>query len=312
MRILVTGAAGFIGYNLCERLLRDGHEVVGLDNFSSGARRNAADLAAQFPRFAFIEHDLTQPLPDFGPLDQIYNEACPASPIDFSSKPLEILAVCSDGLRNLLELVRETGVRLLHTSTSEVYGNPQVHPQPESYWGHVNPIGPRSCYDEGKRFGEALLTAYERHFALDVRMVRIFNTYGPRMRPNDGRALPNFINQALRGEPLTVHGDGRQTRSFCFVTDQVEGQIRLMNSDVRGPVNLGNPVEITMLDIAQEVVRLTGSRSQIVHVERPKDDPEVRKPDISRARRELDWEPAVDRAEGLRHTVDWFRSLAAG
>ncbi len=306
MRILLTGAAGFIGFHLAERLLNDGHEVVGMDNFASGQRRNADDLAAH-ERFRFFEHDITQPLPDLGKVDQIYNLACPASPVDFDRISLEILAVCSQGIRNLLDLARKCGARLLQTSTSEVYGDPQVHPQPESYWGHVNPIGPRSCYDEGKRFAEALLTAYSRVHGVEVRIVRIFNTYGPRMRGDDGRALPTFINQALAGEPVTVHGDGRQTRSFCYVSDQVDGLVRLMNSDVTGPVNIGNDAEISMLDTAREVTRLLGSRSEVTHIPGNTDDPKVRRPDLTRARTELGWSPKVERAEGFAKTIAWFK-----
>ncbi len=306
MRIVVAGCAGFIGSNLALELLADGHVVVGLDNFSSGGRANVAELG-QHARFTFVEHDICRPIAVAGAVDQIYNEACPASPIDFKTKPLEILETCSRGVRNLLELAREKGARLLHASTSEVYGSPQVHPQPEDYWGHVNPIGPRSCYDEGKRYAEALITAYCRQHDVDVRVVRIFNTYGPRMRRDDGRALPTFIDQALRGVPVTVHGDGAQTRSFCFITDQVAGQIALMNSDVIGPVNIGNPAEVTVRQIAAEVVQLAGSDSEIEFVDRPADDPEQRRPDITRAQAALGWGPRVDRAAGLAETIRWFR-----
>jgi nucleoside-diphosphate-sugar epimerase len=310
VRVLVTGCAGFIGCHLAERLLGDGHTVVGLDNLSSGQARNAADLR-RHERFTFIEHDITRPLPDVGPCEQVYNLACPASPADFSRVPLAILAVNSAGVWNLLDWCRAHGAALLHSSTSEVYGDPHVHPQPESYWGHVNPIGERSCYDEGKRFAEALLTAYAARHGVAVRIARIFNTYGPRMRGDDGRALPNFINQALAGAPLTLHGDGSQTRSFCYVSDLVDGLVRLMNSPVTGPVNLGNPVEITVRQIAEEVIALTGSRSTLTCVPRPADDPSVRRPDITRARTLLGWEPRVDRATGLARTVEWFRTSGA-
>ena len=304
MRILVTGCAGFLGFHLAERLLADGHEVVGVDNFASGQRRNAEDLQRR-PRFRFIEHDIAVPLTLDARCDQIYNLACPASPIDFATKPLEILNVCSRGVWNLLDLARQWRARLLQTSTSEVYGDPAVHPQPESYWGHVNPIGPRSCYDEGKRFAEALLTAYVATHGVEVRIVRIFNTYGPRMRLDDGRAVTNFIDAALAGRPLDVYGDGSQTRSFCFASDQIEGQMRLMNSAVTGPVNIGNPEEISLLDLAREVVRLTKSRSEIRFVPGMKDDPKVRRPDITRAQRELGWRPQVSRAAGLEETIAW-------
>ncbi|MBN2448373.1 MAG: SDR family oxidoreductase [Phycisphaerae bacterium] len=308
MRILVTGAAGFIGFHLAERLLAEGHTVVGLDNFASGQPANA-DALRQHSAFTFVEHDLIQPLTLKPEFDQIYNLACPASPADFDRIPLEIMAVCSDGVRNCLDLARAAGARLLHTSTSEVYGDPQEHPQRETYWGNVNPIGPRACYDEGKRFAEALLVSCAAQHGVTVRIARIFNTYGPRMRGDDGRALPNFINQALDNQPVTVHGDGSQTRSFCYVTDLVDGLVRLMNGDIVGPVNLGNPVEITMLEAAREVIALIGSTSTIENLPRPKDDPNLRRPDISRARRELGWSPQVDRAAGFARTVDWFRQM---
>jgi len=306
MRIVVAGAAGFIGSHLVERLLGEGHTVVGLDNFASGSRDNLA-APARYPAFTFIEHDITRPLPRLGPCERIYNLACPASPADFGPHPLEILAVCSQGVWNLAEAARAAGARLLQASTSEIYGDPLEHPQRETYWGHANPIGPRSCYDEGKRFAEALLTACARQHGLAVRIARIFNTYGPQMRADDGRMLPTFIMQALRGEPLTVHGDGSQTRSFCYVSDLVDGLVRLMESDVSEPVNLGNPVEITILAAAREVLELTGSRSGIRFVARPADDPRIRCPDISRARTRLGWEPRVERREGFARTIAWFR-----
>ena len=307
MRVLVAGCAGFIGYHLTARLLEDGCDVVGLDNFASGSRRNADDLGSQ-PRFRFLEHDITDPPPVEGPLDAVYDLACPASPADFATNPLEILAACSTGVRNLLELARRCDARFLHASTSEVYGDPQVHPQPEDYRGNVNPIGPRACYDEGKRFAEALICAYRDRRGLETRLARIFNTYGPRMRHDDGRALPNFIMQALAGKPLTVYGDGSQTRSFCYVSDMVAGLLRLADSEVSEPVNLGNPDEITVLEAAREVIRLCGSTSVIEHRPLPPDDPKRRCPDISRAKALLGWEPLVSRAEGMARTVEWFRT----
>lgn len=309
MRLMVAGCAGFIGFNLTERLLKDGHEVVGVDDLSTGQRRNVDDLAP-YPNFRFIEHDVVRPLKEDAACEIVYNLACPASPIDFGPRRLNILAVCSRGVWNLLDLCRRTGARLLHTSTSEVYGNPLEHPQKETYWGHVNPIGPRSCYDEGKRFAEALIVNYANYHKVEARVARIFNTYGPRMRADDGRVLPNFISQGFAGQSLTVHGDGRQTRSFCYVDDLADGLIRLANSDVTEPVNLGNPAEITILEFAEEIIRLTGNRSRIIHVERPKDDPDLRRPDITRARELLGWEPKIGRAEGLARTVEWFRENA--
>jgi len=309
MRILITGCAGFIGYPLTQRLLTEGHEIVGLDSFISGSRANIAELQPH-ERFRFIEHDIARPLPVDGPFERIFDLACPASPVDFGPHRMEILAVCSQGVWNLLELARRCGARLLHASTSEVYGDPLEHPQRETYWGHVNPIGARSCYDEGKRFSEALLVAHRAQFGTDVRIPRIFNTYGPHMRRDDGRMLPTFIDQAFKNEPLTVHGDGSQTRSFCYVSDLVEGFLRLMESDVRDPVNLGNPVEITIRQAAEEVIRLTGSKSEIRCVERPADDPKVRRPDITRARTLLGWEPQVERTTGFARTIEWMKATA--
>jgi nucleoside-diphosphate-sugar epimerase len=306
----VTGCAGFIGFHLCERLLDDGHEVVGVDDLSTGQLINVDDLKVR-PEFQFVKHNIVEPLPVSEPFEIVYNLACPASPVDFGPRRLNILDACSRGVWNMLDFCRQTGARLLHTSTSEVYGDPQEHPQRESYWGHVNPIGPRCCYDEGKRFAEALITNYVNHHGTEVRLARIFNTYGPRMRVDDGRVLPSFITQALAGKPLTVHGDGSQTRSFCYVTDMVEGLVRLAGSDVTEPVNLGNPAEISILEFAQEIIRLTGSRSRIVHLDRPKDDPKLRRPDITRARERLGWEPEVERADGLDRTVAWFQQGAS-
>jgi dTDP-glucose 4,6-dehydratase len=307
MRVLVAGCAGFVGFHLTRRLLQEGHEVLGVDNLCTGSRANLEHLRAA-PRFRFLEQDITKPAAVEGPLARVYNLACPASPVDFGPRRLEILAVCSRGVWQLLELARRHGARLLQASTSEVYGDPQEHPQRETYWGHVNPIGQRACYDEGKRFAEALLTSHAATHGTDVRIARIFNTYGPNMRRDDGRALPSFIGQALRGAPVAVHGDGRQTRSFCYVTDLVDGLVRLMESDVTEPVNLGNPAEVTILEAAREIVRLTHSSSPIIHVARPADDPCVRRPDITRARTRLGWQPRVEREEGFARTIEWFRT----
>ncbi len=307
MRILVAGCAGFIGFHLVRRLLGEGHEVIGLDNFASGSRDNVAQLDCE-AGFRFLEHDITNPVAVEGPVERVYDLACPASPVDFGPLSLEILAVCSRGVGQLLDFACSRGARLLHASTSEVYGDPREHPQRETYWGHVNPIGPRSCYDEGKRFAEALATAHAERHETTIRLARIFNTYGPNMRRSDGRMLPTFIHQAFRNEPLTVHGDGSQTRSFCYVSDLVDGLVRLMESDVAQPVNLGNPTEITILDAAREVVRLAGSSSEIAHVARPTDDPALRRPDITRAQTLLGWEPVVEREDGFGRTIEWFRS----
>lgn len=307
MRAAVAGCAGFIGFHLCEQLLAAGHEIVGIDDLSTGQEQNAVDLQ-KHPRFKLIEHDIVLPVKISGPIDTIFNLACPASPADFLPRRLKILDVCSRGVWNLLDLAREKNARLLHTSTSEVYGDPKEHPQRESYWGHVNPIGERACYDEGKRFAEALIVNYRRQHGVKTRMARIFNTYGPRMRSDDGRVLPNFITQAMAGRPLTVHGNGSQTRSFCYVADMADGLIRLAASDVDDPVNLGNPQEITIREFAEEIIRLCGSKSTLQDVARPKDDPNVRCPDITRARTLLGWEPKVDRKEGLARTVAWFQS----
>ncbi|MCG3129025.1 MAG: dTDP-glucose 4,6-dehydratase [Phycisphaerae bacterium] len=314
MRVLIAGCAGFIGYHFTERCVDEGLEVVGVDNLATGQNANVEHLH-RHEQFAFAQQSITQPLKSEGPLagrfDWVCNFACPASPVDFKSKRLDILEVCSRGTWNLLELARRQNARFLQTSTSEVYGDPKEHPQKETYWGHVNPIGPRSCYDEGKRFAEALTVAYRDELGVETRIVRIFNTYGPRMRSDDGRALPNFINQALDNQPITIHGDGKQTRSFCFVSDLVEGIIRLVRSDVRDPVNIGNPVEVTIGQIAREVVELAGSRSEIVFVERPTDDPQVRRPDITRAQTLLKWKPIVERRDGLALTIEWFRQARA-
>ena len=310
MRILVTGAAGFLGSHLSDRLLAEGHAVVGMDNFLTGHPDNIAHLMGN-PRFQFIQHDVTNFVYVEGTLDGVFHFASPASPIDYLEKPIQTLKVGSLGTHKTLGLAKAKGARFLIASTSEVYGDPQVHPQPESYWGHVNPIGPRGVYDEAKRFAEAMTMAYHRYHGVDTRIVRIFNTYGPRMRPNDGRVVSNFIVQALRGEALTIYGDGSQTRSFCFVSDLIDGIYRLFQSDRSDPVNIGNPGEFTVRQLAERVIELTGSTSEIVSRPLPEDDPKVRKPDITRARERLGWEPRVQLDEGLRRTIEFFRAHPA-
>ncbi|HUB78609.1 MAG TPA: UDP-glucuronic acid decarboxylase family protein [Bryobacteraceae bacterium] len=310
MRIIVAGAAGFIGSHLCDRLIADGHSVVGLDNFLTGKPDNLAHLSGQ-PRFEFLEQDITAPFSLSGPVDAVANLASPASPKDYLEHPIETLDVGSAGTRRMLELAREHGARFLLTSTSECYGDPLVHPQVESYWGNVNPVGPRSCYDESKRFAEAMTMAYHRKHSVRTNIARIFNTYGPRMKLDDGRVVPAFLDQALHGRPMTVFGNGSQTRSFCYVSDLVDGLIRLMLSDERYPVNLGNPREMTILEFAEHIRRMTGAASEIVFEPLPEDDPKQRKPDIGKARRLLGWEPRVPLEEGLRHTVEFFRGITA-
>jgi dTDP-glucose 4,6-dehydratase len=307
LRILVTGAAGFIGSHMCDRLLAGGHTVVAVDNFLTGSERNVAHLGDQ-AQFRLIRHDITLPLAVDGPLDTVLNMASPASPKDYLQHAIATLDVGSAGTRNMLELALAKGARFLLTSTSECYGDPLEHPQSETYWGHVNPVGPRSCYDESKRFAEALTMAYHRTYGLRTNIARIFNTYGPRMKLDDGRVVPSFIGQALRGEALTIFGDGSQTRSFCYVSDLVDGIYRLMQSDERYPVNLGNPDEMTIREFAERIRRITGSRSPIVNRALPEDDPRQRRPDISKARRLLGWEPRVPLEEGLRVTLDSFRA----
>lgn len=307
MRILITGGAGFIGSHLCDRLLADGHDVIAMDNLITGSTDNIAHLAGN-RRFKFIFHDVTDYIYVPGPLDAIMHLASPASPVDFARIPIQILKVGSLGTHNTLGLALAKGARYLIASTSEVYGDPLIHPQPESYWGNVNPIGIRGVYDEAKRFAEAITMAYHRIHGVDTRIIRIFNTYGPRMRLNDGRVVPNFIGQALRGEPLTVYGDGSQTRSFCYVADLVEGMIRLLFSGETDPVNVGNPSELTILQFAEMINALTGNRAGVTFKPLPQDDPRVRRPDITRARAILDWSPQVPVEVGLARTIEYFRA----
>ena len=311
MRVLVTGAAGFLGSHLCDQFLARGHRVIGVDNYITGGPNNLSHLA-HHAGFQFIRHDVTTFIELEGPLDGVLHFASPASPVDYLELPIQTLKVGSLGTHKALGLARAKGARFLLASTSEVYGDPLVHPQPESYWGNVNPVGPRGVYDEAKRFAEAMTMAYHRYHNLDTRIVRIFNTYGPRMRPNDGRVVSNFIVQALRGQPLTIYGDGSQTRSFCYVDDLVEGIVRLFLQGTAEPVNIGNPVEFTVRRLAELVLKLTSSSSPVVERPLPVDDPRVRQPDISRARNLLGWAPAVPLEEGLRRTIAYFRSTEAG
>ena len=307
MRILVTGGAGFIGSHLCERLLSEGHEVICLDNFFTGSKKNISGLFTN-PRFELIRHDITEPI--LLEVDRIYNLACPASPIHYQFNPVKTIKTSVMGTINMLGLAKRVRARILQASTSEVYGDPQVHPQSEEYWGNVNPIGIRSCYDEGKRVAETLMMDYHRQNGVDIRIIRIFNTYGPRMAVNDGRVVSNFIVQALRGEEITVYGEGMQTRSFCFVADLVDGMVRMMEQEgTTGPVNLGNPSETTILEFAQRIIDMTGSKSRIVFKTLPADDPKQRQPDIALAKERLGWEPRVDVETGLKKTIDYFASL---
>jgi dTDP-glucose 4,6-dehydratase len=310
LRIVVSGAAGFIGSHYCDLLIGRGHAVVALDNFLTGSRYNLKHLEAE-PRFRLLEQDITEPFSIDGQVDCVVNMASPASPKDYLAHPIETLEVGSIGTQHMLELALAKDARFLLASTSECYGDPLEHPQTESYWGHVNPVGPRSCYDESKRFAEAITMAYHRRFGLRTNIVRIFNTYGPRMKLDDGRVVPSFLDQALRGENITVFGDGTQTRSFCYVSDLVEGIYRLMLADERYPVNLGNPVEMTILEFAQHIQLLTGTRSSVVFRPLPEDDPRQRRPDISKAQTLLGWEPKVSLDEGLRPTIDYFRQVQA-
>jgi dTDP-glucose 4,6-dehydratase len=307
MRVVVTGAAGFLGSHLSDRLLADGHEVVGLDNLVTGDERNIAHLAGN-RKYRFVFHDVTEYIFLDGPVDAILHFASPASPIDYLQIPIQTLKVGALGTHKALGLARAKKARFLLASTSEVYGDPLVHPQPETYWGNVNPVGPRGCYDEAKRFAEAMTIAYRNFHGVDTRIVRIFNTYGPRMRPNDGRIVPSLIGQALRGEPLTVFGDGSQTRSFCYVSDLIDGIARLLQSDHRDPMNIGNPAEMTVLQFAEAIQRLTGTKAPLVFKPLPVDDPRQRRPDITLARTVLGWEPRVGLDEGLKDTLSYFAS----
>lgn len=309
-RTLITGGAGFIGSHLCDRFLAEGHQVVCMDNFITGRPENIAHLIGH-PGFRFVQHDVTNFIYVEGAVDCILHFASPASPIDYLKLPIQTLKVGALGTHKALGLAKAKGARFLLASTSEVYGDPQLHPQPESYWGNVNPVGLRGVYDEAKRFAEAMTMAYHRYHGIETRIVRIFNTYGPRMRLDDGRALPTFMGQALRGEPLTVYGDGSQTRSFQYIDDLVEGLVRLLYSDEVEPVNIGNPEEITIRAFAEEIIALTGSRSAVVEEPLPMDDPKVRQPDIAKAQRILDWAPRVPRSEGLRRTLDYFQHALA-
>ena len=307
-RIVVTGGSGFLGSHLCDRLLAQGSEVICIDNFFTGARRNIEHLIGQ-KHFELIRHDVTFPI--YLEIDQIYNLACPASPIHYQYDPVQTTKTSVHGAINMLGLAKRVRAKILQASTSEVYGDPTVHPQTEDYWGHVNPIGPRSCYDEGKRCAETLFFDYWRQHKLRIKVARIFNTYGPRMHPHDGRVVSNFIIQALLGRDITIYGDGSQTRSFCYVDDLVDGLIRLMHSadEVIGPINIGNPVEFSMLQLAQEVLNLTGSKSRIAHRPLPQDDPKQRQPDISKAQKLLGWKPATPLTEGLKKTITYFEAL---
>jgi len=308
VRVLITGAAGFLGSHLCDRFLADGHRVVGLDNFITGHPDNLAHLMGN-DRFEFVRHNISTYTYVAGPLDGVLHFASPASPIDYLELPIPTLKVGALGTHNALGLAKEKKARFFLASTSEVYGDPLVHPQPESYWGNVNPVGPRGVYDEAKRFAEALTMAYHRYHGLDTRIVRIFNTYGPRMRPRDGRVVSNFIVQALGGEPITIYGDGSQTRSFCYVSDEVEGIYRVFNSDCTEPTNVGNPTEYTVRQLAEVVLQLTGAKVPIVQKPLPEDDPKVRRPDITRARSILKWEPKVTLQDGVSRTIEYFRAL---
>jgi UDP-glucuronate decarboxylase len=305
-RVLVTGGAGFLGSHLCEVLLGQGNEVLCVDNFFTSSKRNVEHLMSN-PAFELMRHDVTFPL--YVEVDEIYNLACPASPVHYQYDPVQTTKTSVHGAINMLGLAKRVGAKILQASTSEVYGDPEVHPQPESYWGRVNPIGLRSCYDEGKRCAETLFFDYWRQHQVQIRVVRIFNTYGPRMHPDDGRVVSNFIVQALRGEPITIYGDGTQTRSFCYIDDLIEAMIRMMAKDCAGPINIGNPGEFTMLELAQRVLELTGSKSEIVFLPLPADDPRQRKPDISVAKQVLDWEPKIALDEGLIRTIRYFERV---
>jgi UDP-glucuronate decarboxylase len=310
-RILITGGAGFLGSHLCDRMIKDGHDVLCVDNFFTGSKSNVAHLIGH-PYFELLRHDVTFPL--YVEVDRIFNLACPASPIHYQHDPVQTTKTSVHGAINMLGLAKRVKARIFQASTSEVYGDPEEHPQPESYWGRVNPIGPRSCYDEGKRCAETLFFDYERQHNMDIKVVRIFNTYGPRMHPNDGRVVSNFIVQALRGDDITIYGDGTQSRSFCYVDDMIEGFVRMMESEkgFTGPVNMGNPVEFTMLELAENVLRLIGGHSKLSFKPLPTDDPRQRQPDISLAKEKLGWEPKVQLEDGLKETIAYFRKLLAG
>ena len=307
-RVLVTGGAGFLGSHLCARLLSAGHEVICVDNFFSSARSNVEELMDN-KRFELVRHDITFPL--YVEVDEIYNLACPASPVHYQYDPVQTIKTCVHGAINMLGLAKRVRAKIFQASTSEVYGDPEIHPQKESYWGHVNPIGIRSCYDEGKRCAEALFFAYYRQNGLPIKVGRLFNTYGPKMHPNDGRVVSNFIIQALTGKPITIYGDGSQTRSFCYVSDLIEAFVLFMDTekDITGPMNLGNPGEFTILELAQKVIEMTNSSSLIIHEPLPADDPTMRQPDITLARKELDWEPKVPLVEGLKKTINYFQDM---
>lgn len=309
-KILVTGGAGFLGSHLCEKLHSQGHAIICVDNFYTGKRENIAHLGGS-PRFELLYHDICLPL-DLD-VDEIYNLACPASPIHYQTDPVQTTKTSVSGAINMLELAKKFGAKILQASTSEVYGDPQIHPQPEQYWGHVNPIGIRACYDEGKRCAETLFFDYNRQYGVKIKVARIFNTYGPHMHPSDGRVVSNFIVQALQQKPLTIYGTGTQTRSFCYVSDLVDGLIKLMESDssCMGPINLGNPTEFTMLELAKEIVEMTGSSSPIIFQPLPSDDPKQRRPDITSARKILGWEPAISLKAGLKETISYFDKLFA-
>jgi UDP-glucuronate decarboxylase len=306
--ILVTGGSGFLGSHLCDRLIEQGHDVICVDNFFTGAKRNIEHLIGH-PRFELMRHDVTFPL--YVEVDEIYNLACPASPIHYQHDPVQTTKTSVHGAINMLGLAKRLKARIFQASTSEVYGDPSVHPQTEEYWGNVNPIGPRSCYDEGKRCAETLFFDYWRQHKLEIKVARIFNTYGPRMHPNDGRVVSNFVVQALKGDPITIYGDGSQTRSFCYCDDLIEGFIRLMNSpaELTGPINLGNPGEFSMKELAQMAIEQTGSRSKLTFMPLPQDDPKQRRPDISKAKQHLDWEPKIKLQQGLKLTIDYFDKL---
>lgn len=306
-RILVTGGAGFIGSHLCKRLLNNGNKVICLDNFFTGVKSNVEKLLAN-PNFELVEHDITQPFD--ADVTQIYNLACPASPPHYQFNPIKTLKTSVLGMMNVLELAHKCNAKVLQASTSEIYGDPQIHPQVESYWGNVNPIGIRSCYDEGKRCAETMMMDYHRQYGVKIKIVRIFNTYGPLMLPNDGRVVSNFIIQGLKNQDITIYGEGTQTRSFCYVDDLIEGFIRMMASDLTGPVNLGNPSERTILDLAKLIIKMTDSNSKLIFKPLPSDDPIKRRPDITLAKKELDWEPTVDIEIGLSKTIEYFKKLS--